>query len=515
LLRASLALSAPVARHAEVVLLLVLDGLALALAYAGFHALRGGLPAFAPGGAEVFALPAVGVLAAFWLVLFVFAGLYGERYAASRFEEFISVGKVTTVGVLLLFFIVFVGQMDAMAARTGVLTYWALVLGFVGGGRLAFRSVQKARVLRGQGVHKAVIVGWSEQVETVYREVQRYPAAGLRVVGAVRLQPESVPEWALAQGAEAAGGDGSPWLEPGEPGDSGGDTAPSFGRDGLSTSIHAIAALPNLIDRLGVQDVLIALGPDDHAYLDEVLRVCDGKTTRDGRPIALKLVPDFYAAIGGMARTEHTYGLPLIEVLPVPIPAWERHTKRLFDLLASAVVLLAGLPLWLAVGLAIRATSPGPAIYRQTRTGQHGRPFTMYKFRTMEDNAERETGPIWAVKGDGRVTPLGRTLRALRIDEIPQLLNVLKGEMSLVGPRPERPEFVERLARQIPLYSRRHRVKPGITGLAQVKWRYDQDLEDVRQKLKFDLIYIEQMSLRLDAQILLATVRTALARNGH
>jgi lipopolysaccharide/colanic/teichoic acid biosynthesis glycosyltransferase len=515
LLRASLALSAPVARHAEVILLLVLDGLALALAYAGFHALRGGLPAFAPGGAEVFALPAVGVLAAFWLVLFVFAGLYGERYAASRFEEFISVGKVTTVGVLLLFFIVFVGQMDAVAARTGVLTYWALVLGFVGGGRLGFRSVQKARVLRGQGVHKAVIVGWSDQVEAVYREVQRYPAAGLRVVGAVRLQPESVPEWALARGAEAAGGDGSPWLEAGEPGDSGGDTAPSFGRDGLSTSIHAIAALPNLIDRLGVQDVLIALGPHDHAYLDEVLRVCDGKTTRDGRPIALKLVPDFYVAIGGMARTEHTYGLPLIEVLPVPIPAWERHTKRLFDLLASAVVLLAGLPVWLAVGLAVRATSPGPAIYRQTRTGQHGRPFTMYKFRTMEDNAERETGPIWAVKGDGRVTPLGRTLRALRIDEIPQLLNVLKGEMSLVGPRPERPEFVERLARQIPLYSRRHRVKPGITGLAQVKWRYDQDLEDVRQKLKFDLIYIEQMSLRLDAQILLATVRTALARHGH
>ena len=258
-----------------------------------------------------------------------------------------------------------------------------------------------------------------------------------------------------------------------------------------------------------MQDVLIALGPDDHAYLDEVLRVCDG------RPVALKLVPDFYAVIGGMARTEHMYGLPLIEVLPEPIPAWERHTKRLLDVAVSASVLAAGLPLWLAVAALVKLTSHGPAIYRQTRTGRHGRTFTMYKFRTMENDAERHTGPVWASKQDPRYTPIGRHLRALRLDEIPQLWNVLKGEMSLVGPRPERPYFVEKLVREIPLYSRRHRVQPGITGLAQVKWRYDQDLEDVRQKLKYDLFYIENMSLRMDFQILLQTIRTSLTQQGH
>lgn len=139
----------------------------------------------------------------------------------------------------------------------------------------------------------------------------------------------------------------------------------------------------------------------------------------------------------------------------------------------------------------------------------------MYKFRTMYENAEEETGPVWAQKNDARVTPLGRMVRRIRLDEIPQLWNVMRGEMSLVGPRPERPFFVEQHVSAIPLYSRRHRVKPGVTGLAQVKWRYDNDLDDVRQKLKYDLFYIENMSLRMDAKILLQTTRTAVGAGGH
>jgi len=274
-----------------------------------------------------------------------------------------------------------------------------------------------------------------------------------------------------------------------------------------SQQSHSLAW--RLIDRLRVQDVIIALGTEDHDTLDEVLRVCDGK------PVTLKLVPDFYAAVGGMARTEHTYGLPLIEVLPEPMPAWERRTKRIVDAVVSALVLVLGAPVWLALAGLVRATSPGPAIFRQTRVGRHGKPFTMLKFRTMVDDAERHTGPVWAEHGDKRITPVGRWLRKLRLDEIPQMWNVLVGQMSLVGPRPERPYFVEQLVDRIPLYSRRHRVQPGVTGLAQVKWRYDADLDDVRQKLKYDLFYIETMSLGLDAKILFRTVRTALAGEGQ
>lgn len=501
-----------VARKAELIALLVSDVAALSLAYLAFESARADGTWFGASDALAsFALPSLGTLTAFWLVLFLFAGLYRERYAASRFDEFVTLLKVVAVGTLLLFFLVFIDRLDPMSARRGILLYWLCVGTFVAAGRFVVRSVQKALILRGIGVHKAVIVGWSNQVEELYQEVARYPAAGLRVVGAVRLQPEPLAELALAGTAEAYlyGGDGPASTGGGDGNGRLPEAAPHFNSDGLSTAVHSIAALPGLIDRLGVQDVLIALGPDDHAYLDEVLRVCDG------RPVALKLVPDFYTVIGGMARTEHMYGLPLIEVLPEPIPAWERHTKRILDVAVSAAVLIAGLPLWLAVAALVKLTSDGPAIYRQTRTGQHGRPFTMYKFRTMEDDAERHTGPVWASKEDPRYTPVGRHLRALRLDEIPQLWNVLKGEMSLVGPRPERPYFVDKLAREIPLYSRRHRVQPGITGLAQVKWRYDQDLEDVRQKLKYDLFYIENMSLRMDFQILFQTIRTTLAQQGH
>ncbi len=139
----------------------------------------------------------------------------------------------------------------------------------------------------------------------------------------------------------------------------------------------------------------------------------------------------------------------------------------------------------------------------------------MYKFRTMKVDAESETGPVWARANDPRYTPFGRWLRKTRLDEVPQFWNVLKGDMSLVGPRPERPYFVERLAKEIPLYNRRHRVKPGITGWAQVKWKYDESLDDVRQKVKYDLFYIENVSLRMDLKILFRTIRTTILGKGR
>ena len=163
----------------------------------------------------------------------------------------------------------------------------------------------------------------------------------------------------------------------------------------------------------------------------------------------------------------------------------------------------------------IRIESPGSPIYRQRRVGQNGRVFRMYKFRTMRHDAEAGTGPVWAQANDPRYTPIGRWLRKTRLDEVPQFWNVLKGEMSLVGPRPERPFFVEKLSQEIPLYNRRHRVKPGITGWAQVKWKYDTSLEDVRQKVKYDLFYIENVSLRMDFKILFRTIRTALLGQGQ
>ena len=493
-------------RRIELLALLVGDTLAAAAAAA--VVLRG--PAawdWVPEPAGSAAL-GVALLVAGWLVLFSFSGLYGERYAGGRLDELVALLKVVVFGTLVLLFGYALDRVEPGALRQAMAVYGGAVFALVGGARLVIRGLQRALVVRGYGRHRAVVVGWSDRVETLYHDLASYPAAGIEVVGAVRLKP-AVPAPALFDCDDAwPDDDGGGVFETLYPG---GDALPEGAVEVTAAGAPeaAVAELPRLIDRLGVRDVLIALGSDDHATLDAVLRVCDG------RPVTLKLVPDFYAAIGGMARTEHTYGIPLIEVLPEPIPVWERRTKRIVDVVVSAVALVAGLPLWLAVGTVVRLTSPGPAIYRQERVGRYGRPFTMLKFRTMVDGAERETGPVWAGRGDRRVTPLGRWLRRFRLDEAPQLWNVLVGHMSLVGPRPERPYFVDQLAEQIPLYSRRHRVHPGLTGLAQVKWRRDADIDDVRQKLKYDLFYIENMSLQMDATILFQTVRTALLGRGH
>ena len=192
----------------------------------------------------------------------------------------------------------------------------------------------------------------------------------------------------------------------------------------------------------------------------------------------------------------------------------DQAVKRGLDLVASIILLVLTLPLMLLTALAIKLESPGPLLYRQERVGLHGTPFTVFKFRSMRDDAEAGGTPQWAAKGDSRVTRIGALIRPTRIDELPQLFNVLRGDMSLVGPRPERPHFVEQLAAAIPFYNQRSRVKPGITGWAQVNYPYGASVEDAREKLSFDLYYIKNRGLFLDLFILLATVRVILFREG-
>jgi sugar transferase (PEP-CTERM system associated) len=189
--------------------------------------------------------------------------------------------------------------------------------------------------------------------------------------------------------------------------------------------------------------------------------------------------------------------------------------KRAFDIVLGGIGLLAALPLMGLVAIAVKLTSPGPALYQQRRVGLHGHIFTVYKFRSMHVDAEKHTGPVWASKtGDPRVTPIGALLRRTRFDELPQLWNVVAGDMSLVGPRPERPEFVGELTRDIPFYGQRHIVRPGLTGWAQVRYTYGATVEDALQKLQYDLFYIKNLSLALDLYIILSTIKTVLLRKG-
>jgi exopolysaccharide biosynthesis polyprenyl glycosylphosphotransferase len=188
--------------------------------------------------------------------------------------------------------------------------------------------------------------------------------------------------------------------------------------------------------------------------------------------------------------------------------------QAFYSLIIAAIGLVLVLPAMLLVAVLVRLTSAGPVLFRQTRVGLHDVPFTLYKFRSMYVDAEATTGAVWATKGDPRITPLGRWLRLLRLDELPQLFNVLRGEMSIVGPRPERPEFVHTLNEQIPFYRQRHCVKPGITGWAQVSYKYGNTIEDTITKLEYDLYYIKNMSVALDAYIVFHTMKTMLLFRG-
>lgn len=266
----------------------------------------------------------------------------------------------------------------------------------------------------------------------------------------------------------------------------------------LDTSL--INQLDNWLD---VADTVLLVPSVPKEEKARVLAACQGA----GREVFL--VPDFYDILVGNARVAQLDDLPVMEIQDISLTRFQRTIKRTLDIVISSTGLVLASPVMVICALLIRLTSPGPVFYTQRRVGRGKRVFRLYKFRTMVQDAEKKTGPVLAAENDPRITPVGKFLRATRLDELPQLFNVLKGEMSFVGPRPERPVFVEEFERQYPDYPYRHLVKPGITGLAQVAGKYTTSPED---KLRFDLYYIRNYSLFLDFKIMLQTIPVLLSR---
>lgn len=224
--------------------------------------------------------------------------------------------------------------------------------------------------------------------------------------------------------------------------------------------------------------------------------------------------PSLYERLTGKLSVEHITPSWLIFSNGFKITPGLTFAKRAVDIICSVAGLVLAAPIAPLVALAVALDSPGPLFFRQTRVGKNDRPFTLFKFRTMRRDAERSTGAVWASASDPRITRVGKFLRKTRLDEIPQLLNVLRGEMSLVGPRPERPEFVSTLKNSIPYYSERHFVKPGVTGWAQVRYRYGASVQDALEKLRYDLYYIKHVSLFMDLKILFLTIGVVLGTKG-
>ncbi|MCD6165808.1 sugar transferase [bacterium] len=410
----------------------------------------------------------------FWILLFFFFGLYRSWYAQSRFDEFVALLKTITIGVVVIFLVTIDLRRDLAnplpTSRMMILSYWVVLLFVVGTGRMALRTFQRKLLELGIGVRNTIIVGSGNRAKDLMTKVQQYPALGYQVVGLVTMEKNAEPP-------------------------------PGF--------LGTLEQMPEIIKQKDVQEVLIALEEQDRQRVVEVIGQCNGLD------VGLKIVPDLYDIVVGQARTNQIYGFPLIEILPELMPLWERRLKRLVDLGVALIVLVGFLPVWILVAILIKIDSRGPIFYKQERVGRNGKIFTMLKFRSMVDKAEELTGPVWADEDDPRITRVGKLIRRLRIDEVPQLINVLKGDMSLIGPRPERPFFVEQLQKEIPYYNRRLRVRPGITGWAQIKHEYDRSLDDVRKKLQYDLFYLENMSLRMDLKILLNTIHVMLRGKGQ
>ena len=232
------------------------------------------------------------------------------------------------------------------------------------------------------------------------------------------------------------------------------------------------------------------------------------------RGVRIEDWPSFYEKLTGKIIVKHLRPSWLVFSEGFTRTRFTRLVKRAFDLALSILFLGLGWPVFLFVAIAIKLDTPGPVLLRQERVGERGRTFTLLKFRTMVKNAETLTGPVWATEKDPRITRVGRWLRKIRLDEFPQILNVLKGEMSFIGPRPERPHFVAQLQEKIPYYAKRHTVKPGITGWAQVRYRYGATIEDAEEKLQYDLYYVKNMSLFLDMLILLSSIQVVLFGKG-
>ena len=417
------------------------------------------------------------VISLYWLVLFAFYGLYRSWRAQSRLDELVAVGKIVSLGVLVLFLLTFDLSRPFPKTRMVLFVYWMLLMLFVGAGRIGVRSFQRRLLAKGIGGRRSVIVGVGSRGDTLLRQIQAFPALGYRVVGLV----------------EEKGGGGEGERE------RGGER-----EHGSYPVLGDAEGLLRIIEEHRIEEVLIAADSSSHREILDMVSRCNGRSVTFG------IIPDLYDIVSGHVRTQEIYGFPVMELLPDLMPAWEKKAKRLLDVVVSLVVLIGIAPVCALVALLIKLDSKGPVLFKQKRVGRDGKVFTMGKFRSMVENAEQHSGPVWAEKDDPRITRMGRIIRRLKIDEVPQLFNVLRGDMSLVGPRPERPFFVESLEREIPLYRRRLRVAPGLTGWAQTKQGYDTSIDDVKEKLKYDLYYIENMSLRMDAKILLRTLFVAL-----
>jgi Undecaprenyl-phosphate glucose phosphotransferase len=404
-----------------------------------------------------------------WSASFRAFGLYRPRRIGSHLSEAVDIAKASTMGALVLVAVMTFFFRGYDYSRVVIVYFWLLSIATVWFSRAAFREGLRFARRRGYNQRFAVVVGDGELAATVVQRMQGRRDVGIQVLGVV--------------------------------GDDKDDT-------GGARRLGGFADLRAVLGAHTVDHVILALAHEDYGRLAGLLDAVGDE------PVTIHVVPDllrFASLRGGIEQFE---GMPFIHLRESPLYGWNRLTKRVFDFAFSATTLATIWPALLLLAAAVKLSSRGPVFYRQERMGLDGRRFEMLKFRTMDADAEARSGPVWARPSDQRRTGLGTFLRRLSLDELPQFWNVLRGDMSVVGPRPERPVFVERFRQTVPGYMLRHKVKAGITGWAQVNGlRGNTSLE---KRIQYDIEYIEQWSVWLDVKIIAMTVvRVLVDRNAY
>jgi exopolysaccharide biosynthesis polyprenyl glycosylphosphotransferase len=411
----------------------------------------------------------------FWLVFYAVLGTYRKVFRKSRLKEFFQTFLVTLIGVTALFFALILD--DEVLNHKTYYQSFAVLFGLHFGLTFIFRfilsSITAHKIHTRQIGFPTLMIGSDANALELYDELEgQRQASGNLFKGFIRVKErDSYP------------------LQ---------DRLPFLGN---------IENLTEVIEQNSIEEVIIALESSEHKSLENILNKLED------RDVIVKVIPDMYDILSGSVRMDSIFGTPLIQVTQDIMAPWQQVTKRVSDIVVSVFSLTVLSPLYLLTAILVKLGSPGPVFYAQERIGKGGKPFFIYKFRSMVTDAEK-LGPSLSSNHDPRITPFGRFMRKVRLDEIPQFYNVLKGDMSLVGPRPERQFFIDQIVKIAPHYRHLHKVKPGITSWGMVKYGYAENVEQMIRRMKFDLLYIENMNLMVDLKILIYTVQTVLLGRG-